>query len=157
MTRQTPVLDPQPSAPRRAHLAVGLVWVAVTLAGSVAIGLVGLAAARGVTRIGRSSYDTEFIHPATSGALLLLLLPAMMAGRSAGRLVVPVVLAAAVPQWLVAGEVVGRYQESGWGDGLEVFAYLTPLWVGFLCAVAASLGWLLGRNRREIRPRPQPG
>jgi len=159
MTRRTtPVRELRRPLPRlRSGLAAGLSWVAVTLVGSVVIGLVGLAAARGVTRIGRSSYETEFIHPTTSAVLLLLVLPALLAGWSTGRLVVPAVLAAAVPQWFVAGEVVERYQESGWGDGLEVFAYLTPVWVGLLCALAASLGWLVGRNRREVKPRRRPG
>ncbi len=157
MTRRAPVLDSNTPARSGARLGAGLGWVVVALAGSVVIGLVGLTAARGVTRIGRSSYETEFIHPATSAALLLLVLPALLAGWSAGRLVVPAVLAGAVPQWFVAAEVVDRYRESGWGDGLEVFAYLTPVWVGMLCTVAATLGWLLGRNRRALRPPRRPG
>lgn len=55
----------------------------------------------------------------------------------------------AVPQWFAQDEVVARYDESGWGDGLEVLGYALPLGVLVLGGVVVLVGGLVGRARRR--------
>ena len=62
--------------------------------------------------------------------------------------------AVAVPQWLAMGEVMERYAERGWGDGLEVLGYLVPIQTALVGAVGVLVGALVGGG---VRRRNDPG
>lgn len=112
--------------------------------------LLSLATASGVTRIDRFNYETEFSNgPIDALGWLSVILIALAAYRSLAWGLVAVAGVTAV-QWAGAHEVVQRYQESGWGDGLESLAYLAPiamLVVGLLTTVVAGLA---GRAARRV-------
>ena len=110
-------------------LAVDRGSVLTTLAvlwASVGVAVLALATARGVTQLTGSNYSTEFISAWSWLAFLLAPVPALSARRRPGRAAVQAV-ALAVPQFAAATVCVARYRSSGWGSGLEVFAYLEPL------------------------------
>ncbi|MGY1652413.1 hypothetical protein [Geodermatophilus sp. SYSU D01119] len=112
------------------------------LALSAGVAVLALATARGVVPLGGSSVETEFISPWWWLAFLLAPLPAVAARRrTATGLAAGVVLV--VPQVVAAAVCVQRYRTSGWGDGLEVFAYLHPL---LLTVVTAALLAVLSRR-----------
>ncbi len=141
MSTSTPTtartVAPRPALAVLAVLAVGLAQA--TLA------VLSLATASGVTYLGGSSYETEFAHPGWWWASLLLAVPVGLLSWWRPRIAAPLVLAAAVPQLALAHEVVQRYDESGWSDGLEVLAYVVAVFVVLVLAVAALAGALLGR------------
>ena len=119
-----------------------LVTVSAVLGASSAVAVLALATARGVTRLTGTTYETEFISAWWWLAFLLVPVPALAARRRPGAAAVQGV-ALVVPQFVAAAVCVGRYRSSGWGDGLEAFAYLHPL---LLSAVTAAL--VVGSRRR---------
>lgn len=137
---------------RRDRLVPVLLVLVATVA-SVAIALVALDLATGVTRPRGRCCRTEFIDRRTL-ELLWLLHPLLgLTAALSWRLAMLGVSGVAVPQWLAMREVVERYADSGWGDGLEVLGYLMPIQTAFFGSVAVFLGALIGgaarRRRRE--------
>ncbi|GAA5146861.1 hypothetical protein GCM10023340_18410 [Nocardioides marinquilinus] len=119
-----------PVAAALAVLAVGLAWGAVAWA---------LDAADGAVRVspGSTSYRTEFIDtgiqlPASVVAVVLVVVAGWFSWRVAGLGLAGVVAAL----WWGASVTVRRYEDSGWSDGLEVFAFVVPI----LAAVFGALG-----------------
>lgn len=141
--------------PRREHLAP-LMLVLLAAAASVAIALVALERAAGVTRTRGGCCDAEFIDATTLGVLWLLHPVLALAAAWSWRLALLGVLAVVGPQWLAMGEVMDRYAESGWSDGLEVFGYLVPIQTALVGVVAVMVGALLGGGvRRRSDPDAQ--
>ena len=136
-----------------AALAVALSAVALT----AAVVLLALDRASGVTlRSPGDCCDTEFIDGPTLQlgwlALPLLAVAAYLSVRPAVLGLAGVVLA----DVLAAAETVDRYADSGWGDGLEVFAFLHPILMAVGGSVAILVGWLVRTSRRRPGPRPAP-
>jgi hypothetical protein len=125
--------------------------VAVTLLPSVAIAVVALVRASGVTRLDEYSYRTEFVHE--GWWMLAWVLPALVGVATWWwpRAVLLAGTCALAPQFLVGVVVVWRYRVSGWSDGLEIFVFLYPSLLAALCAVAFGLAeWLRSaRSRRR--------
>ena len=131
--------------------------VLLAAAGSVAIALVALDLAAGVTRPRGRCCETEFID-ATTFSFRWLLLPILaLAAAWSLRLALLGVLTVAVPQWLAMGVVMDRYAESGWSDGLEVLGYLVPIQTAVVGAIAVLVGGLLGKGARRRREANGPG
>lgn len=136
---------------RRDHV-IALVLVLAAVAASVAIAVVALDLAAGVTRPRGRCCRTEFIDGQT---LRLLWLPILLLAVAAGwswRLALAGALAVAVPQWLAMNEVMDRYARSGWGDGLEVLGYLLPIQTAVFGAISVTVGALVGARLRRVRP-----
>ena len=93
---------------------------------SSAVAVLALATARGVTPLGDGVYDTEFISASWWLAWLLLPVP-VAAARHRPRAAAFRTVALVLPQFVAAAVCVPRYRSSGWGDGLEVLAFLHPL------------------------------
>nr|WP_246214652.1 hypothetical protein [Modestobacter muralis] len=106
------------------------------LAASVAVAVLALSTADGVTQLTDIDYSTEFVSAWWWLAFLLAPVPALASRRSTSAAAAVQVVALVVPQFVAAAVCVGRYRSSGWGDGLEVFAYLHPL---LLTAVTVGL------------------
>jgi hypothetical protein len=115
----------------RADLAVVLVLLAL----STAVAVLALVTARGVVHLGGDSYRTEFVSGWWWLAFLLAPAPALVGGgRTAATRALTLALVG--PQVVAAAVCVARYRSSGWGDGLEVLAFLHPL---LLTVVTAAL------------------
>ena len=125
---------------RNRHVLSLGVGVLTGLASSV-ISLLALERASGVTKIGRSSFDTEFIDGGTLQLAWLLLPLAAAAGWLSLRAAVLAVVGATVPLVFAMTETVNRYRESGWADGLEVLGYLLPAAVLVGATGSALVGW----------------
>ncbi len=137
-----------PSAPRsRFVVAGGLAALAGVL--SLAIALLGLALADGVTVVGRNSYGTEFLDPRVLYAIPLLLPLIALAAHHSARIGTLALVAATVPLGYAIEESNRRLMESGWGSGLEVLAWLIP--IGFLIAgaFAVVIGGCTGHVKRR--------
>lgn len=137
---------------RRGHLAP-LLLILLAAAASVAIALVALDLAAGVTRPRGRCCETEFIDASTLRFLWLLHPVLALAAVWSWRLALLGVPGVAVPQWLAMGKVMDRYAESGWGDGLEVFGYLVPIQTAFIGAVPVLVGALVDGGVRRRRNR----
>lgn len=124
-------------------------WLAVAGAAAVAIAIPvhALVTATGVTYLGDSSYDTEFIALSWSWSWLLVLIPGVAAwfrpllAWLLGFVVV-------VPQIVAAAVTVGRYTTSGWGDGLEGLSFLLPIGMTVLVAAQILIATAVRRHRR---------
>ena len=114
-----------PTLPRGVDRA-SLLTALVVLAASVAVAVLALVTAGGVTQLTDSNYSTEFISDWWWLAFLLAPVPALSARRRPLGAAIQTV-ALVVPQFAAATVCVARYRSSGWGSGLEVFAYLHPL------------------------------
>ncbi|WP_448641535.1 hypothetical protein [Geodermatophilus sp. URMC 63] len=114
-----------------ADLAVALVLLAL----STAVAVLALVTARGVVHLGGDSYRTEFVSGWWWLAFALAPVPALTARRRPAAARAPT-LALVGPQVVAAAVCVARYRSSGWGDGLEVLAFLHPL---LLTAVTVAL------------------
>jgi hypothetical protein len=103
-----------------------LTAVLALLAVSTAVAVLALATARGVVPLGDDAYETEFVSGWWWLAFLLAPVPALAARRrpAAAR---ALTVALVGPQFVAAAVCVARYRSSGWGDGLEVSAFLHPL------------------------------
>ncbi|WP_091363537.1 hypothetical protein [Geodermatophilus telluris] len=123
---------------RRADLAAAL----LLLAASTAVAVLALATARGVVPVGDDAVATEFVSGWWWLAFLLAPVPALVARqrRAAAR---ALTVALVGPQFVAAAVCAARYRSSGWGDGLEAFAFLHPL---LLTAVATALAAALRRR-----------
>lgn len=127
----------------------GYEWLGAlgTAAVAIAIPVYALADASGVTYLGDSSYDTEFITIAWSWSWLLVLIPGAAAwfrpllAWLLGFVVV-------VPQIVAAAVTVGRYTTSGWGDGLEGLSFLLPIGMTVLVAAQILIATAVRRARR---------
>jgi hypothetical protein len=130
----------------RAHA----VAVAMTLLPSVAIAVVALVTASGVTRLDEYNYRTEFVH---EGWWMLAWVLPVLVGVATWWWPRAALLAgtcALAPQFLVGLVVVWRYRAFGWSDGLEIFVFLYPSLLAVLCAAVYGLAeWL-----RSVRSRP---
>lgn len=113
-----------------------LLGLAAAAAGIV---MLGLGTADGVTHLGGGDYETEFVS-AWSQLGWLLVVPVHALARWRPGTALPAVIVAAAPQFVGAHEVVRRYAESGWGDGLESLGYLAAGAMTVLFAAAAALG-----------------
>ncbi|MEJ5867976.1 hypothetical protein WDV85_09525 [Pseudokineococcus sp. 5B2Z-1] len=104
--------------------------VAVTGAASTALGVLALATAPGATTVDGTTYDTTFVTEWLWWlAYALVPVAAALAWRARAGYLAYVATGAALvlPHVVVAAVVVARYRLSGWGDGLEVFAFLHPV------------------------------
>lgn len=107
---------------------------------------IALIVAPGVIRLSPVDFRTEFVHPVWWNVGWLLVLPVFVAARACPKLAWLVGLCAGVPQFVVAAVVVGRYQDSGWGDGLEYLTYLQAAVMTVVFLVAALVGYLFRRR-----------
>ena len=137
----------------RKHLAP-LLLVLLAAAASVVVAVVALDLASGVTRPRGRCCRTEFIDTGTLGFLWLLYPLLALAAASSWRLALLGVPGLALPQWLAMNEVMDRYAESGWGDGLEVLGYVFPIQVAVVGAFSVLLGSLVGQGVRRLRGLP---
>ena len=119
-----------------------LVPVVVLLGASTAVAVLALATASGVTQLSDTDVSTEFISAWWWLAFLLVPVPAATASRAPGTAAAETV-ALVLPQFVAAAVCVGRYRSSGWGDGLEVFAFLHPV---LLTVVTGALVLALRRR-----------
>ncbi len=124
--------------------------VLVALALSTAISVLALSTASGVTYLGDSSYDTEFVSGWWGLAWFLPLLPGVTAWFR------PLVaawqgLAVAGPQVVTAAIVVNRYRVSDWGDGLEFLSFLMPLGLVAVSAVLIAAALIFSPRSRAAR------
>ena len=110
------------------------------------VALLALWAADGAVRVSRDTFRTEFIDVAVWNLAWLLVVPVFVATRTWPRLAVAWVAAAALPQFVAAYVTVARYVRSGWSDGLEIFAFVWPIFMTGAYAVAAVLA-------ARLRPR----
>lgn len=135
--------------------AAHLFGIAVAAAAFMAL---AFGTARGeAVEVAPDSYDTSQLVMNFNWwwAAYLLAVPVFLAARRYPRLAVVAALIASVPQWATAQIYFVRFSESGWGDGLESFAYLYAVLMTLLFAGAATWGALIGR-RRHLTP-PPPG
>ena len=132
---------------KRRHLQ-SLSAVLLSTAGSVGIAVAALHLAAGVTRARGGCCETEFIDGTTLHLLWLLYPLVAVAAYWSWSTALVGVAGLAVPQWLAMNEVMERYAETGWGDGLEVLGYLLPVQVAVLASAAVLLGAWAGRRRR---------
>lgn len=137
----------------RRELHVPLMLVLLATGASVAIALLALDLAAGVTRVRGRCCETEFIDATTLGLLWLLAPVVALAAVSSWRLALLGVVGVVVPQWLAMVEVMDRYAESGWGDGLEVLGFLVPIQAALVGAVAVVGGALVGQGVRRRQDR----
>ena len=108
--------------------------------------------ARGeAVEVSRDSYDTSglVLNFSWWWAAYLLVVPVFLVARRYPRLAAVGAFIAAVPQFITAYVYVVRFGESGWGDGLESFAYLYAFSMTILFAGAAVLGLISGRRSRQ--------
>ena len=131
-----------------------LLLVLLATAASVAVAVVALDLASGVTRPRGRCCRTEFIDTRTLGRLWLLYPLLALAAAWSWRLALLGVPALALPQWLAMNEVMDRYTDSGWGDGLEVLGYLFPIQVAVIGALSVLLGNLVAQGVRRLRGLP---
>ncbi len=105
-----------------------------------------------IIRLTQTQYDTSkaFINHTWWGLALLLAVPVLLVARAHPRLATVAVLIAAVPQFVVAHVYIVRVDEAGWGDGLEVFAYVESAVMTCVFVVTAMLGAAM-RRRRQFR------
>jgi len=134
------LLTPKGLAPILAVLSSLLTWGLV---------LIALHEAPGATLVSGTTYDTEFIHSGwygltVIGLALVVATAALSGGWGLGAVVVTV-----AAQWYAAAETVARYQESGWGDGLEVFAYLAPIGWAIVGLLAVGLSVIIRWGMRR--------
>lgn len=139
-----------------------VVLVLLAVAASVAMALVALDLAAGVTRPGGRCCETEFIDERTLGFRWLLFPVLALAAFWSWRLALVGVLAITVAQWLAMAEVMDRYAESRWSSGLEVLGYLVPIQTALVGTVAVVAGALVGAlasrpRRRRCRFRRREG
>jgi hypothetical protein len=113
----------------------GAVAVVSVLVLSAAVAVLALTTAQGVVPLGNDSYATEFISGWWWLAFLLAPLPAVVVRRRPKR-TAAAVAALLLPQVTAAAVCVARYRSAGWGDGLEVLAFLHP---ALLAVVAYGL------------------
>ncbi len=152
MTSRTSATEEFQSA-RIALPAAYLLGIAVPAAVFIAL---AFGTARGeAVEIGPDSYDTSqlVMNFGWWWAAYLLAVPVFLASRRYPRLAVVAVLIASVPQWATAHIYFVRFSDSGWGDGLESFAYVYAVSMTLLFAGAATLGAVTG-HRRQLRFRP---
>ena len=133
---------------RREHL-LPLLLVLLASAASVTIALVALELAAGVTEPRGRCCEVEFIDPGALRFVWLLYPVLALAAAWSWRVALVGVVGVAVPQWLAMAEVMDRYADSGWSDGLEVFGYLVPIQTTLVGAVAVLVGALVARARRR--------
>lgn len=124
---------------------------ALTVVASIAIVLVALAVASGARlRPGSdTSYDTEFIDMAVMQVSWLTVPLLGVAAFFSARVALLGTIGVAVSQFWAMAEMVRRYDESGWGDGLEVLGYLFPITLTVVSVGAVLAGWLVGGRRRR--------
>lgn len=148
-------MTPHRTARRPVLVSAG--WSASATVLAAAVTLWALRAASGVTSLGQDSYRTEFIDPALSQlvwvAVVLLAVAAWFA--TAPALVGLLGVTAASAAGMVV--TVERYQESGWGDGLEYLGFVLPLGVlvvGALVVVGTAWAARAAARRRSHAPSP---
>jgi hypothetical protein len=130
---------------------------ALAVAASTVIVIVALAVASGATLQPGSdtSYDTEFVD---WPLLQLSWLVAPLLGVAAcfgARVALVGTAGVAVSQFAAMAETVQRYDESGWGDGLEVLGYAFPVSVTVVSLGFVLVGGLVGRRRRRVPAQDQ--
>ena len=126
----------------------GTVWTLLTLAAAAVTAHFALALADGVTFLGGTSYDTEFVDVDVWSLGFLLVVPVFLAVRANPWVMPAALLAASWPQFSVASTTVERYVTSGWADGLESLAYVQPVLMTGAYLLAAGLAVVLARRQR---------
>jgi len=140
---------------RRPHdIKRALAWTILTVAGACAVAYLSLANVSGVTKNADGSCcDVEFINGSWWNLAFALGYPVYRAARASYWLAPAAVLVATVVQLYVADTVVGRYAESGWGDGLESLSYFWAVLMGLFFTSAAVAGGVVSvLKRRRERP-----
>jgi len=116
---------------------------------STVLVVLSLQTATGVTYLGGTSYETEFMNSTWGQAGFLLFVPIFLLSRRHPKQAAISVIAAIVPQFALPTIVVYRYIDGGWGSGLEFLAYLMPILMLPLFAAAAAAGAWLGRRKQR--------
>lgn len=122
-----------------AFAAVVLDGIALAIASGVTSGSVGI------------TVETEFIDPWWYWASLLLCVPLWFFGRRWWRFgpCGVAVAAVTVPQFWAFAVAVGRFEESGFSQGLEFLGVIAPIFFSLCFAVATGLGAAFSPARRE--------
>jgi hypothetical protein len=102
-----------------------------------------------------SCCDTNFVNTGWWLMLAVVAIPIAWVTRLSlwGALI-----AVAIPTYAtfyIATTTIQRYEDSGWGDGLEIFSYLGSLMHVAIYLIAAAAGLFLWRRRRR-RPTVVP-
>ncbi len=146
-TPETTSADPAPWV----RASLGLVVVCVL---TYALTRLSLDHPPGVTRRPNGGCcDTEFVNNDWWTSLAVLAVPIWWVARCLPWAAIPAFVVPTYASFHIASTVVHRYQVSGWGDGLEVFAYVGGIAHGIVFACAAAIGIFSWRRRRRRRPR----
>ncbi|WP_299037930.1 hypothetical protein [uncultured Pseudokineococcus sp.] len=124
---------------------------------STILGVLALTTAPGATTVDGTSYDTTFVTEWLWWlAYALVPVAAVLLWRAAAGFTTYVAVGAAlvVPHVVVAAVVFARYQWSGWGSGLEIFAFLHPAGLFALTLLAlTAVGAVDAARRRRAAAR----
>jgi hypothetical protein len=104
----------------------------------------------------RQCCHTTLVHDGRFSTMFLLFVPIAFVARRSLRLAPSVIVASSVMAFTVAHEVVHRYDVSGWGDGLEVFAYVEAAALTLLWVFAALIGAEARPGERSGAPVGEP-
>jgi hypothetical protein len=128
-----------------------------TVAAASVIGWLSLHDVPGVERYfengRRQCCHTTFVHDGVWATMFLLAAPVAFVARRSVIVAGGTILGLSIATFVVAGEVVHRYDVTGWGDGLEVFAYVEAAGMVFLWIIGAMIGRATRRREQARCPR----
>jgi hypothetical protein len=141
-----------PEAPKAGTWAVPVVGLLVICVVTFVLTWLSLDNVTGATRRPNGGCcDTSFVNSGWWLALAVAAVPiawVWMHSRLAGLLAVVIPTYAT---FYIASTTIQRYQDSGWGDGLEVLSYVGSIMHLMLFLVAATVGYFVWRRRRRTR------
>lgn len=131
------------------RVAISFAVSSLATVASTFLARLALDRASGVTRPRGRCCETEFIDAAVVNMSWLLVPALAVAAAFSARVAIIGLVGVAVPQFWAMSVTVERYKDSGWGQGLEVLGYLSPLALTAVAALCMSVGWHIGRPRRQ--------
>ncbi len=102
----------------------------------------------GAQRVAGSTYSTEFVNGEWVLASWLLVVPICVVAWLHPLIGVATALLCSGIGIHVSLVTIDRYQESGWGDGLESLGFVFALLAGAVAVTCAAVSGLLGRRSR---------
>jgi hypothetical protein len=131
-------------------VGVGLLVIAVV---TYALTRLSLDNVPGATRRPNGSCcDTNFVNTGWWLTLGVLAIPIGWTGRYSLWAALAALAIPTYATFYIATTTIHRYQDSGWGDGLEVLSYIGSSLHLLLYLLAAAVGAVLWRRRRRQRP-----